>query len=235
MLLDIRNLRIKYGQVEVVRGVSIEVEEGSIVTLIGSNGAGKSSILKTLSGLIKPSGGEIRFQGKKINGLRTASIVKSGIAQIPEGGRVFAKLTVAENLRAGAYLRRDSEKVEKDYERVFRYFPVLKQRLGQKAGTLSGGERQMLAFGRALMNGPKLLALDEPSLGLSPMLVGTIFEIIRAINREGVTILLVEQNARMALECADRAYVLQTGEVVKYGPARELLESDDVRKSYLGG
>ncbi len=235
MLLEIRNLRIKYGKVEVVRGVSIEVEEGSIVTLIGSNGAGKSSILKALSGLIKPSGGEIRFQGKKIDGLRTASIVKSGIAQIPEGGRVFAKLTVAENLRSGAYLRRDSDRVERDYERVFRHFPILKQRLGQKAGTLSGGERQMLAFGRALMNGPKLLALDEPSLGLSPMLVDTIFEIIRAINREGVTVLLVEQNARMALECADKAYVLQTGEVVKYGPASDLLESDDIRKSYLGG
>ncbi len=235
MLLDIKNLRVKYGQVEVVRGVSIEVKEGSIVTLIGANGAGKSSTLKALSGLIKPSGGEIWFQGKKINGLRTAKIVKSGIAQIPEGGRVFAKLTVAENLRAGAYLRKDRSRIERDYERVFRHFPILKQRLGQKAGTLSGGERQMLAFGRALMNGPKLLTLDEPSLGLSPILVGTIFEIIQAINKEGVTILLVEQNARMALECADKAYVLQTGEVVQYGPARELLESDDVRKSYLGG
>jgi branched-chain amino acid transport system ATP-binding protein len=235
MLLDIRNLRIKYGQVEVVRDVSIKIEEGSIVTLIGANGAGKSSILKALSGLIKPSEGEIWFQGKRINGLRTANIVKAGIAQIPEGGRVFSKLTVSENLRAGAYLRKDTDRVERDYERVFRHFPILKQRIKQKAGTLSGGERQMLAFGRALMNGPKLLALDEPSLGLSPILVSTIFEIIRAINQEGVTILLVEQNARMALECADKAYVLQTGEVANYGPARELLESDDVRKSYLGG
>jgi branched-chain amino acid transport system ATP-binding protein len=235
MLLDIKNLKVKYGQVQVVKGVSIEVEEGSIVTLIGANGAGKSTILKALSGIIHPWEGEIRFQGKRLNGLRTAKIVKSGIAQIPEGGKVFSKLTVYENLRAGAYLRKDHDRVKKDYERVFNHFPILKQRLKQKAGTMSGGERQMLAFGRALMNGPKLLALDEPSLGLSPILVTTIFEIIRAINNEGVTILLVEQNARMALELADKAYVLQTGKVVNSGPASELLKSDEVQKSYLGG
>jgi len=235
MLLDIKNLQVSYHVVQVVKGISLSIKEGSIVTLIGANGAGKSSVLKALSGLKHPAGGEIIFRGKQINGWKPAAIVKAGIAQVPEGGKIFAKLTVGENLRAGAYLRRDKEKINSDYERVYRHFPILKERTKQIAGTLSGGERQMLAFGRALMNGPKLLVLDEPSLGLAPIMVQTIFKIIRAINREGVTILLVEQNAKKALEVADQAYVIETGQVVLEGPAEDLLNSDEIKRSYLGG
>lgn len=235
MLLDIQDLRIRYGKIEVVKGVSLGVEARDIVTLIGANGAGKSTIIKAISGLIKPFSGNIIFNKKQINGLKTTQIVGSGIAQVPEGGRVFSKLTVEENLRAGTYLRKDKDKVEQDYERVYRHFPVLLKRGKQKASTMSGGERQMLAFGRALMNGPKLLTCDEPSLGLAPLMVKTIFEIIRAINEEGVTILLVEQNARMALEIASRAYVLETGKVVIEGDSKNLMHSQEVRKSYLGG
>jgi branched-chain amino acid transport system ATP-binding protein len=186
-------------------------------------------------GLKHPSGGEIWFQGKRIDGFRPAGIVKEGIALVPESGRIFAKLTVAENLRAGAYLRRDTQKVQTDYARVFKHFPILQQRTKQKAGTMSGGERQMLAFGRALMNGPKLLVLDEPSLGLSPLLVKTIFGIIRTINAEGVTILLVEQNAKMALDMADYVYVFETGKIVVEGSAGTLAASEEVKKAYLGG
>jgi branched-chain amino acid transport system ATP-binding protein len=235
MLLDIKNLKVSYNITNVVKDVSLQIEAGSIVTLIGANGAGKSSILKALSGLKRPSGGKIIFQGKQINGWKPAAIVKAGIAQIPEGGKIFAKLTVDENLRAGAYLRWDKEKIKSDYERVYRHFPILKERTKQMAGTLSGGERQMLAFGRALMNGPKLLVLDEPSLGLSPIMVQTIFKIIRAINQEDVTILLVEQNAKMALEVADQAYLIETGQVVLKGPAKDLLDSEEVKRAYLGG
>jgi len=235
MLLDIQNLQVSYHVVQVVKGISLNIREGSIVTLIGANGAGKSSVLKALSGLKRPSGGKIFFNGKQINGWKPAAIVKAGIAQVPEGGKIFAKLTVGENLRAGAYLRRDKEKITSDYERVYRHFPILKERTRQIAGTMSGGERQMLAFGRALMNGPKLLVLDEPSLGLSPIMVQTIFKIIRAINREGVTILLVEQNAKKALEVADHAYVIETGQVVLEGSAEDLLNSDEIKRSYLGG
>ncbi|UCF95751.1 MAG: ABC transporter ATP-binding protein [Desulfobacterales bacterium] len=235
MLLEVRNLRIRYGKVEAIRGVSLDVEEGTLVTLIGANGAGKSTILKSLSGLVPPFAGEIRFQGQMLAGWKPARIVKAGMAQVPEGARVFAKLTVAENLQAGAYLRKDKEKVALDYQRVLRHFPILKERLNQKAGTMSGGERQMLAFGRALMNGPKLLLLDEPSLGLSPLLVHEIFKIIEAIKGEGVTILLVEQNARKALEVADKAYVFETGRIVFEGPAHELMDSEEVKKAYLGG
>ncbi len=235
MLLDIKDLQVSYHVVQVVKGISLSIEEGSIVTLIGANGAGKSSVLKALSGLKPPSGGEIIFRGKQINGWKPAAIVKAGIAQVPEGGKIFAKLTVGENLRAGAYLRRDKEKINSDYDRVYRHFPILKERTKQVAGTMSGGERQMLAFGRALMNGPELLVLDEPSLGLSPIMVQTIFKIIRAINREGVTILLVEQNAKKALEVADQAYVIETGRVVLKGPAEDLLNSDEIKRSYLGG
>lgn len=235
MLLEIKNLRVHYERVEVVKGISLQVSEGSIVSLIGANGAGKSTVLRTLMGLKHPSEGEIRFQGKRIDGFKPAGIVKEGIALVPESGRIFAKLTVAENLRAGAYLRRDKQKVRTDYERVFKHFPILQQRAKQKAGTMSGGERQMLAFGRALMNGPKLLVLDEPSLGLSPLLVKTIFGIIRTINAEGVTILLVEQNAKMALDMADYVYVFETGKIVAEGSAGTLAASEEVKKAYLGG
>jgi branched-chain amino acid transport system ATP-binding protein len=235
MLLEIKNLSVHYERVEVVKGISLQVSEGSIVSLIGANGAGKSTVLRTLMGLKHPSGGEIWFQGKRIDGFRPAGIVKEGIALVPESGRIFAKLTVAENLRAGAYLRRDTQKVQTDYARVFKHFPILQQRTKQKAGTMSGGERQMLAFGRALMNGPKLLVLDEPSLGLSPLLVKTIFGIIRTINAEGVTILLVEQNAKMALDMADYVYVFETGKIVVEGSAGTLAASEEVKKAYLGG
>jgi branched-chain amino acid transport system ATP-binding protein len=235
MLLEVKNLKVRYGTVEAVKGVSLMVEEGNIVTLIGANGAGKSTILKALSGLIRPFAGEIWFQGKRVDIRKPAKIVKAGMAQVPEGGRVFAKLTVEENLRAGAYLRRDREKLNKDYERVFKLFPILLQRLKQKAGTMSGGERQMLAFGRALMNGPRLLLLDEPSLGLAPILVDDIFKVILAIREEGVTILLVEQNAKKALELADKGYVFETGKIVIEGAADKLMNSAEVQQAYLGG
>jgi branched-chain amino acid transport system ATP-binding protein len=235
MLLEVKDLKVRYGTVEAVKGISLMVEEGSIVALIGANGAGKSTTLKALSGLIRPCAGEIRLHGKKVDTWKPAKIVKAGMAQVPEGGRVFAKLTVEENLRAGAYLRRDREKLNKDYERVFKLFPVLLQRLKQKAGTMSGGERQMLAFGRALMNGPRLLLLDEPSLGLAPILVDDIFKVILAIREEGVTILLVEQNAKKALELADKGYVFETGKVVIEGAAAKLMDSAEVKQAYLGG
>lgn len=235
MLLEVKKLQVCYGRAKAVKGVSLKVEEGSIVTLIGANGAGKSTLLKALSGLNRPTHGEIWFQGKRVDGWKPAKIVKTGISQVPEGGRIFAKLTVAENLRAGAYLRRDTEKLEADYDRVFNLFPVIKERLKQNAGTLSGGERQMLAFGRALMNGPKLLLLDEPSLGLAPILVDQIFKIVMTIREEGVTILLVEQNAKKALELADVAYVFETGQIVSEGPANQLMDSQEVKRAYLGG
>ena len=235
MLLEVKDLRVHYGTVEVLRGISLDVSEGSIVTLIGANGAGKSTVLQTLSGLKHPTMGEIWFRGQRIDRWKTASIVRAGIAQIPEGGRIFSTLTVAENLRAGAYLRKDREKIKTDLERAFRHFPILEARAKQKAGTMSGGERQMLAFGRALMNGPRLLLLDEPSLGLSPILVAEIFKIIAAIQKEGVTILLVEQNAKKALELADKAYVFETGRIVLEGPAIDMMDSDVVKNAYLGG
>jgi branched-chain amino acid transport system ATP-binding protein len=235
MLLEVKDLRVHYNTVEVLRGISLDVSEGTIVTLIGANGAGKSTVLQTLSGLKHPTVGEIWFRGQRIDQWKTASIVKAGIAQVPEGGRIFSTLTVAENLRAGAYLRKDREKIKTDLERVFRHFPILMAKAKQKAGTMSGGERQMLAFGRALMNGPRLLLLDEPSLGLSPILVAEIFKIIAAIKREGVTILLVEQNAKKALELADKAYVFETGRIVLEGPAIDMMDSDEVKNAYLGG
>jgi branched-chain amino acid transport system ATP-binding protein len=235
MLLEVKDLKVRYGAVEAVKGVSLMVEEGSIVTLIGANGAGKSTILKALSGLIRPFAGEIWLQGKRVDIRKPAKIVKAGMAQVPEGGRVFAKLTVEENLRAGAYLRRDREKLNKDYERVFKLFPILLERLKQKAGTMSGGERQMLAFGRALMNGPKLLLLDEPSLGLAPILVDEIFKVILTIREVGVTILIVEQNAKKALELADKGYVFETGKIVFEGSAEKLINSAEVKQAYLGG
>ncbi len=235
MLLDVKNIIVRHGSIKAVKGVSLSVEDGTIVSLIGANGAGKSSLLKALSGLNRSIEGEIWFRGKRIDGWKPARIVKAGIAQVPEGGRIFTKLTVEENLRAGAYLRRDPAKLSTDYERVYALFHVLRERLTQKAGTLSGGERQMLAFGRALMNGPKLLLLDEPSLGLAPILVDEIFKVIQKIRDEGVTVLLVEQNAKKALELADVAYVFETGRVVLQGPAKDLMDSREVQQAYLGG
>ena len=234
-MLEIENLHVHYGAVEVIRGISLTVEAGRIVTFIGANGTGKSTVLKTISGLKSPSQGLIRFEGRRIDRLKPAGIVRAGIAQTPEGGHIFPRLTVLENLRTGAYLRRDRDGIREDFERVYHHFPRLLERSKQKAGTMSGGERQMLAFGRALMAHPKMLILDEPSLGLSPIVVNEIFGIIRAINAEGVTILLVEQNAHKALELADKAYVFASGRIVLEGAARELMKTEEVKKAYLGG
>jgi branched-chain amino acid transport system ATP-binding protein len=234
-MLEIEDLHVHYGAVEVVRGISLTVEAGRIVSFIGANGTGKSTVLKTISGLNKPSQGRIRFEGRRLDRLKPAGIVRVGVAQVPEGGHIFPRLTVLENLRTGAYLRRDRDGVQADFKRVYRHFPRLLERSDQKAGTMSGGERQMLAFGRALMAHPKMLILDEPSLGLSPIVVNEIFGIIRAINAEGVTILLVEQNARKALELADKAYVFASGRIVLEGTAKELMKTEEVKKAYLGG
>jgi len=226
---------VHYGAVQAVRGISLQVEKGAITSLVGANGAGKSTILKTVSGLLHPTSGEIRFKGQRIDRWSPASIVKSGIAHVPEGRRVFAKMTVMENLRAGAYLRKDADKVKADLGRVFDYFPILKDRQGQKAGTLSGGEQQMLAMARALMSAPELILMDEPSLGLAPMLIAEIGRIVSDIHQAGMTILLVEQNVRLALESANRVYVLETGSVVLEGAPGELRDTDEIKRAYLGG
>jgi len=223
-----------YGNIRALRGISLTVERGEVVTLIGSNGAGKTTTLRTIMGLLVPRAGQITLEGQRIEGLATDRIVRLGIAQSPEGRRIFPRMSVLENLEMGAFARRDREQLPADLEHVFRLFPRLKERLRQRAGTLSGGEQQMLAMGRALMARPKVLLLDEPSMGLAPLLVETIFSIIRTINAEGTTILLVEQNARMALQVAHRGYVLQSGEIVLHDTASALLRSDVVRKSYLG-
>ena len=232
-MLDLADIHTYYGNIRALRGISFEVKGGEIVTLIGANGAGKTTTLKTVIGLLKPRQGTITLSGQRIDGLPPDRIVRLGIAQSPEGRRIFPRMTVRENLEMGAFIRTDGE-VERDIERVFTLFPRLKERIGQVAGTLSGGEQQMLAMGRALMARPKLLLLDEPSMGLSPILVETIFETIQNINVQGTTILLVEQNARMALRVAHRGYVIQAGQIVLHDSARELLRSDLVRKSYLG-
>lgn len=234
-MLKIENLHIKYGVIHAVKGVDIEVNEGEIVTLIGANGAGKSSILKAISGIEKCAEGSISFHGKPLNKINAKDIVKLGISQVPEGRRIFAGLTVLENLELGAYLRKDKDGIKQDLEMVYERFPILKQRSKQNAATLSGGEQQMLAMGRALMSKPKLLLLDEPSMGLAPILVREIFSIIQDIKKQGTTVLLVEQNARMALSIADRAYVLETGNVVMSGKGSELAASEDIQKAYLGG
>ena len=231
--MSVKDLAVDYGAIRALHCVSFEVSEGEIVTLVGANGAGKSTTLRTISGLLKPSEGEIAFAGSRINGIAGHRVVKLGIAHVPEGRQPFAYLTVRENLLLGAYYRPRAEAAE-SMERVFRSFPRLKERLGQTAGTLSGGELQMLAMGRGLMARPKLLMLDEPSMGLSPILVREIFDIIRDINRQGTAILLVEQNAFMALQVAQRAYVLETGKVVLSGPAAELLRDPKVKAAYLG-
>jgi branched-chain amino acid transport system ATP-binding protein len=233
-LLTVRDLHVYYGNVHALKGISLAVGQGEIVTLLGANGAGKSTTLRTISGLLRPQHGEIAFQDRPLNTVPAHKIVNMGVSHAPEGRKVFTTLTVQENLNMGAYSRDDKQGIEESRQRVFLLFPRLKERQGQIAGTLSGGEQQMLAIGRALMSRPKLLMLDEPSLGLAPMLVRTIFGTIRDINEQGVTILLVEQNARAALRLADRAYVLETGQIALSGPASELMRSERVRKAYLG-
>ena len=234
-MLEINDLHVGYGAIKALRGISLRVEEGEVVTLIGANGAGKSTTLRTISGLLSPQAGSIQFQGAEITRLPPHEIVRRRLVQVPEGRGIFGNLSVAENLKLGAFSRANDSQLQADYERVFRHFPRVKERLQQNAGTLSGGEQQMVAIGRALLARPKLLLLDEPSLGLAPQIVQTIFRVIREIHAEGTTILLVEQNARMALQVADRAYVLEVGEIETSGPAAELAASDEIRKAYLGG
>jgi len=233
-LLQVANLSVFYGSIEALRGISLRVEEGEVVTLIGANGAGKSTTLRTISGLIEPKQGSIRFAGQLIQGWAPHRVVKSGLVQVPEGREIFANLTVDENLQLAAFLRKDKAAIRADRERALDLFPRVRERLRQQAGTLSGGEQQMLAIARALVARPKLLMLDEPSLGLAPQLVRSIFQVIREINREGTTILLVEQNANMALQVANRAYVIEVGKIRMEGPAAQLAASDEVRKAYLG-
>ncbi len=231
-VLKIEDLKVNYGGIEAVRGISFDVKAGEIVTLIGANGAGKSSTLRAISGLEKPAEGTIVFEGEDITGKDSAQIVEKGLMMVPEGRRIFPNLTVLENLKIGAYLRKDD--LTPDIERVYGYFPRLKERSWQEGGTLSGGEQQMLAVGRALMGRPKLLMMDEPSLGLAPIVVQGIFEIIRQINEAGTTVLLIEQNANMALHVADRAYVIENGKISMEGTGKELLEDEKVRAAYLG-
>ncbi len=235
MLLEIENATVHYNKVQALKGISLAVPEGGIVTIIGANGAGKTTTLRAISGLVRLSGGEIRFQGERIDRLAPERIVRAGIAQVPEGRRCFPELSVQENLLVGAFLRSDKAGVMRDLEGVFHRFPRLKERRGQMAKTMSGGEQQMLAIGRALMSAPKLLLLDEPSMGLSPVMVQEIARIVLAIRRQGIPVVLVEQNAELALRLANQAYVLETGSVVLSGPAAELHENDHVRRAYLGG
>ncbi|BDH63705.1 ABC transporter ATP-binding protein [Lysinibacillus sp. PLM2] len=234
-MLKVNNIDVYYGNIHALKDVSLEVNEGEIVTLIGANGAGKSTLLKTLSGLLKPKNGQILYHTQQIVGKPAQTIVKSGISHVPEGRRVFSNMSVEENLELGAFLRKDRENIKKDLAYVYELFPILDERRKQLSGTLSGGEQQMLAMGRALMAKPKLLLMDEPSMGLAPLIVKKIFEIIQTVNKEGTTVLLVEQNANMALSIADRAYVLETGKIVLSGSAKELQESDKVKEAYLGG
>jgi branched-chain amino acid transport system ATP-binding protein len=233
-LLEVDAVDTYYGRVQALRGVSLTVDEGEIVTLIGSNGAGKTTTLRTISGLARPARGQVRLRGVNIAGLSPDRVVRQGIGHAPEGRRVFSRMSVRDNLFLGAYIRNDPTTIRSDQETVFRLFPRLQERRNQIAGTLSGGEQQMLAIGRAMMSRPKLLLLDEPSLGLAPILVETIFQVIREINQQGTTILLIEQNASKALQVANRGYVLETGRIVKEGTSKTLLESPDVQKAYLG-
>ena len=234
-MLKVNGINVFYGNIHALKGVSLEINEGEIVTLIGANGAGKSTLLKTLSGLLKPKTGTIEYIGGSISGKAPQSIVKAGISHVPEGRRVFANMSVEENLELGAYIRNDKQGIREDIQRVYELFPRLQERRKQLSGTLSGGEQQMLAMGRAIMAKPKLLLLDEPSMGLAPLMVKTIFQIIKQVNQDGTTILLVEQNANMALSIADRAYVIETGRVEISGTAAELQASEEIRKAYLGG
>ncbi|MCL5075208.1 MAG: ABC transporter ATP-binding protein [Chloroflexi bacterium] len=234
-MLKVDSIDTYYGHVQALRGLSLEVQQGELVTLVGANGAGKTTTLKTISGLITPATGNIEFLRKRIDGLSPNAILRLGIAHCPEGRRVFPDMTVLENLEMGAYVRHDRQEIRQDLERVFTLFPRLAERRSQLAGTLSGGEQQMLAIGRALMSRPKLMMFDEPSLGLAPFLVETVAKIILDIHRQGTTVLLVEQNARLALSMADRGYVLETGTVALHGQAKDLLENEHVKKAYLGG
>ena len=234
-MLHVDNLVVRYGMIEAIKGISFDVNDGEIVTLIGANGAGKTTTMHAISGLIKPYSGSIEFDGKNLVKVPSHKIVELGIAQCPERRRVFSSQSVEDNLLLGAYLRKDSKAINEDLKMVYDLFPRLLERKKQLSGTLSGGEQQMLAMGRALMANPKIMLLDEPSMGLSPLLVKEIFDIIKDINSKGVTILLVEQNAKMALSIADRAYVIETGKIVTSGTGEELLYSDDIKKAYLGG
>ena len=233
-ILEIKDLVVSYGGIEAVKKVSLNVEQGKIVTLIGANGAGKSTTLKSIAGIVKPKSASIKFNGEEICGKSPDYIVSKGITLVPEGRRVFPNLTVLENLKIGAYLRKDKAGIKADIEHVYQLFPRLKEREWQQAGTLSGGEQQMLAVGRALMSKPKLIMMDEPSLGLAPLVVKGIFDIIKTVNQEGITVLLIEQNANMALKAADWGYVMETGVITMEGTGRELLENEEIKEAYLG-
>ena len=234
-MLEVKDIQVYYGMIQAIKGISFEVNEGEVIALIGANGAGKTTTLRTITGLIAPKHGEILFEGQDITKVPAHKIVSMGMAHVPEGRRVFAQLSVLDNLKLGAFTRKDKEEIEETLLRVYKRFPRLEERKNQMAGTLSGGEQQMLAMGRALMSNASMLMMDEPSMGLSPLLVQEIFDIIRNIHKEGMTILLVEQNAQMALSVADRAYVLETGRVVMDGTGAELLTNERVRSAYLGG
>jgi len=233
-MLEVRNLEVHYGVICAIKGISFEVNEGEVIALIGANGAGKTTTLQTVSGMLKPTAGEVLFQGEDITKIPGHKIVTMGMAHVPEGRRVFAELSVYENLKLGAYTRKDKEEIAESLARVYRSFPRLEERKYQLAGTLSGGEQQMLAMGRALMSRPQIILMDEPSMGLSPILVEGIFKIIREISAGGTTVLLVEQNAKKALAIADRAYVLETGNIVLSGDAKEMMNNDSIKKAYLG-
>lgn len=233
-MLEVKDLQVYYGMIQAIKGVSFQVEEGEIIALIGANGAGKTTILHTISGLLAPKSGSVIFEGKDITKIPGHKIVSMGMAHVPEGRRVFAQLSVLQNLKMGAYTRRDKSEIENTLKKVFERFPRLEERQNQMAATLSGGEQQMLAMGRALMSHPKIILMDEPSMGLSPIFVNEIFDIIKEVNKSGTTVLLVEQNAKKALSIANRAYVLETGKIVLEGRASELLNNDSIKKAYLG-
>lgn len=234
MMLEVKDIEVYYGMIQAIKGVSFHVNEGEVIALIGANGAGKTTILHTVSGLLAPKSGSVMFEGKDITKIPGHKIVSMGMAHVPEGRRVFAQLSVLQNLKMGAYTRKDKEEIQKTLKTVFERFPRLEERQNQLAGTLSGGEQQMLAMGRALMSHPKIILMDEPSMGLSPIFVNEIFDIIQEVSKSGTTVLLVEQNAKKALSIADRAYVLETGNIVLEGKASDLLENDAIKKAYLG-